>query len=374
MSVKSFNASKEQVRNYLLNRSLLHNKAGSVGEVFAQYKCIQVDPINVVARNHELVFWNRVNNFKISDLYTHIYEKRNAYEYWLQLYSFIDINVYPYLSARRNIKKDWQDKFYKQHKKEIDETIEFVKENGPTSSKNLMHISKVGNLFSWNSDSTRTALLEFLWDTGKLIVVHRKNNNKYYDLVGNVLPEELLNKNISEKESVEFILNSYFDYLGIIRKSFLNRVGYVTNLKLKELFAKKLDKGEILNLKINESKASGYFIHSKDVDKFEDLSKENLHDQLNILPPLDPLIIDRRIVKDFFDFEYTWEAYVPKLKRKFGYYGMPILYKGEFIGQIDLKKDKSNKLDVLKLDYKGGKQVKSKIDNKIFELEELIKG
>ena len=56
-------ASRAEITSYLINRSFLNKKAKSISEVLEKLKCIQVDPICVVAKNHQLALWNRVENF-----------------------------------------------------------------------------------------------------------------------------------------------------------------------------------------------------------------------------------------------------------------------------------------------------------------------
>src|SRR5690348_17071080 len=112
--------SKEKIKNYLVNRSFLHQKSNSLDEVINFYKCLQVDPINVVARNHEMILWNRVENFQKIDLYKALYEERKLFEYWLQLFSIISIQYFPYLKVRMDIKGNWQEEYYKKHHKEVD--------------------------------------------------------------------------------------------------------------------------------------------------------------------------------------------------------------------------------------------------------------
>jgi len=88
---------------------------------------------------------------------------------------------------------------------------------------------------------------------------------------------------------------------------------------------------------------------------------------------LDPLIIDRRVLKDVFDFEYTWEAYVPKDKRKFGYYGMSLLYNGRIVGQIEFRRTKAGKVDLVKLETnEKTKGFKKALGLEIERLEKLI--
>ncbi len=56
---------------------------------------------------------------------------------------------------------------------------------------------------------------------------------------------------------------------------------------------------------------------------------------VKFLAPLDNLLWDRELVKELFNFEYTWEVYTPVVKRKYGYYVLPVLYGDEFIARFE---------------------------------------
>jgi uncharacterized protein YcaQ len=66
-------------------------------------------------------------------------------------------------------------------------------------------------------------------------------------------------------------------------------------------------------------------------------------DLVHILSPFDPLIIQRKRLKLFFDYEHVFEAYVPKPKRRFGYFALPVLVGNDIVAAIDLKTDRENK-------------------------------
>ena len=65
--------------------------------------------------------------------------------------------------------------------------------------------------------------------------------------------------------------------------------------------------------------------------------------QLHILSPFDNLIIQRERLHVLFGFDYTLECYLPKQKRKYGYFSLPILWQGNFVGRCDLKADRKSK-------------------------------
>ncbi len=64
-------------------------------------------------------------------------------------------------------------------------------------------------------------------------------------------------------------------------------------------------------------------------------------EQVHILSPFDPLIIQRKRLRLFFDYEYRFEAYVPKHKRVFGYFVCPVLIGDRIVAALDLKTDRS---------------------------------
>ena len=63
-------------------------------------------------------------------------------------------------------------------------------------------------------------------------------------------------------------------------------------------------------------------------------------DLVHILSPFDPLVHQRARLRLFFDYEHRFEAYVPREKRKFGYFAQPVLVGDEIAAVLDLKTDR----------------------------------
>jgi uncharacterized protein YcaQ len=81
---------------------------------------------------------------------------------------------------------------------------------------------------------------------------------------------------------------------------------------------------------LSKDELYSYLVRYHGLDTFD-----NYDDYIRVLAPLDNLLWDRVLVHKLFDFQYTWELYVPAKKRKYGYYVLPILYHNKIIARME---------------------------------------
>jgi hypothetical protein len=106
---------------------------------------------------------------------------------------------------------------------------------------------------------------------------------------------------------------------------------------MKRLLESRVRRKELIPV---ELEGAGHWLHwvrPDAIDAIPDPAQEQVH----ILSPFDPLIIQRKRLRLFFDYEYRFEAYVPKHKRVFGYFVCPVLIGDRMVAALDLKTDRS---------------------------------
>jgi uncharacterized protein YcaQ len=325
-------------------------------EVIRRLSYLQIDPISVVARSHELVLWSRLGNYKVSELDHLLWKERKLFEYFAHAASIVLIEDYPIHSARmRHFSNgtlhnpEWHKRvknWIKQNSKLYEHIIMELKRRGPLLSRDIEDISFKGWKSSgWTNERNVNRMLEFLLVRGEVMVQGRSGIQKFWDLSERCLPSSTPRVVLSDDE---------VDRLAMMRS--LRALGIATKRQIMEHFSSGLytdpdrvlndleREGEISKIIIHDlppnGKAKDWYIHSKDIPILEQVQGGKFSPRTVLLSPFDNLIIDRKRTASLFGFEMSFEIYVPKAQRRFGYYVLPILHGDRLIGRIDPRMDR----------------------------------
>ena len=339
-----------------------------VKSYFQQVRSIQFDPINVVGRNPDLVLQSRVVDYKPSLLDGLLYEDRYLVDNWDKMASLSLAEDWPYFSRYR----DRMEEIFGVPSEVVmslaPTVLEQIKREGPQSSLDFDFIKKTN--WAWGPTRVTRASLEGLYKMGRLGVHHRVSNRRYFDLIENLLPKELLSipdPNQSMETYQRWHVLRRIGAMGLAHPNAGEQWGGMIALKSprrREIMRDLIADGEIVVIEIEGLKGEEFYMRRED---YEGLHK-NLGAQPNpraaFIAPLDNLLWDRKTIKKLFDFSYMWEVYKPKKQREYGYYVLPVLYGEQFVGRVDPAFDK--KTGVLTINnwwWEGGVEVGQEMAN-----------
>lgn len=321
---------------------------------------VQIDTISVVERAHHHTLWSRVPNYN-SDVLNRLVKNRSVFEYWAHAASYLPMKDFRFSLPRKKRHADGAAHWFKmtaEHRKERKIILDRIKSEGPLRSKDFE--KPAGHKGQWFNHSVSKQTLEKLFMDGVLMISERKGFQKVYDLTERVLPDNIDTTFPSPEEFSEYLIRSCLrsQELATIKEiSYLRRPEIKVQIKL--ALKKMILSGEIVEVEI-EHNENQYFALSNQIKK---TYKKQKSDHVQILSPFDSCVIQRSRLQDIFDFNYQIECYVPAPKRKYGYFALPLLYKNNFVGVVDLKAHRAEKeLEVISIFVKPS--VKKDLDFK----------
>ncbi len=350
--------SKTTARRFVLGRQGLwpgRRWAGQEGtaEALRAIEEVQMDPLNVVARSHDIVLWGRVSGYQPAYLDHLLYQERQFFDYGgaLHIYPMSELPFWRLHMQRREYEARWAD-FASAHQALLDEVRAQLRLRGPLGNRDFVGQERITN-YRGGKD---TALAHYyLWLTGELMIHHRQGFERVYDFRERIAPP-VWDYAASEEKAEQFFARKTVAFMGLIsEREWMNGfLGYierrVDRAAARQRFQAMVKQGELAAVEVEGSKER-WFVSSTDMPILSTLEAGEIpemwrplttstEDEAVCLAPLD-IVSTRGRASWLFDFEYLWEVYKPAAKRRWGYYTLPILYGDRLVARLDPKLERS---------------------------------
>jgi uncharacterized protein len=335
---------QSQARKFLLTyQSLLPPRRfkGKTGvmDYLGRVGCIQYDPLNIAGRNAELVLQARVADFTPRMLTELLYHDRRLVDGWDKLMSIYPVEDWPYFRRRREGYLNSKNPRIQAVHTILPDLRDALQERGPLSSIDLDHPERVD--WAWAETRLARAALESMFWWGEVIIHHRVNTRRVYDLAHRWLPVELLEApepNPEDEDFQDWYVLRRIGSQGLTWNRASNIWLGMEEIKTPQRTAavkRLLEQGRLLKTEVEGFK-DPFYLRTQDKPLLDrSLESNDSPPQAAILAPLDNMLWDRRILLDLFGFDYVWEVYVPVKKRRYGYYVLPVLYGDRFIARCE---------------------------------------
>ncbi|MBK9714715.1 MAG: YcaQ family DNA glycosylase [Kouleothrix sp.] len=307
-------------------------------ETIRHMAALQIDTIHVVARSPYLVLWSRLGAYPTEWL-TDLLAEGELFEYWAHEACFLPIDDYPLYRNRMldaaNMGWKYAREWAAQNRPAIDDMLAHIRANGPVRSADFARTDGQGG--QWWDWKTEKRALETLFTAGELMIARRHNFQRIYDLRERVLPD-WDDARLPPIEQVRRTLA-----LKAVRALGVTTARWVADYfrtGLKEtiaLPAQLAQEGALVPVEV-EGWSQPAYIHPDNLALAKAAAAGELRPELTtLLSPFDPLVWDRARALAMFGFDYRIECYTPAPKRRYGYFTLPILRRGQLIGRLDPK-------------------------------------
>lgn len=327
-----------------MGKSVFKSEALGVTQAIQHLGYVQIDTLSVVERAHHHTLWNRVPKYKKNFLDAAI-ESREVFEYWFHAAAYLPTQDYRFALPRMNAIRRGESSWYKDvDPKVMRQVKKRITNEGPLKGRDFESKKKTQGSW-WNWKPSKKAL-EKLYMQGDLMISRRDGMEKVYDLRERVLPEGVNTKEPTIFEFAEYLVDTSLKAHGFttVKQIAHLRKGAPLKKSIAEILANKIEEGEVVERRV-EGMPLIYLPTELLSFRFPTPAKK-----VRILSPFDNAVIHRDRLEQLFNFDYRIECYTPASKRQFGYFCLPILYQDRFVGQVDCKTYRKEKIfEVIKL-------------------------
>jgi len=284
-----------EARRIAVRAQALDGTATDVLDTVRRLGFLQVDPIATVATPQQLVLWSRLGPYDSAELDRLLWDERKLFESG----AFIrPIEDYPLILARMRRKRTGKYAWERRGMEFLVKNAAFrryvlreLDRRGPLLSRELLDSSvRTWKSGGWYGSRNVTVMLELLEGRGQVAIVGRRGGHRLWDLPERWFP--------------------HVDPPPLAEAEHL------------------LDDKRWRALGVRLARDGGWEAHPEAGDG-------RIPARTTFLSPFDRLIHNRDRAEALFGFRYRLEMYVPKAKREYGYYVLPILRGDRLVGRIE---------------------------------------
>ena len=337
---------KSQARKIILNAAGLARKAQFGEGIEAVYRVIdhlgfvQLDTNYVVERAHHHVMAARIPDYQTEWL-TELCDDGRIFEYFTSDAGYLPSHDFNYSLPVKEAFANNVKPMTPAETRAMKVALDRIEREGPLMVSDFDEDRIEASTGWWDWRPAKVAL-ERLYLEGQLMISRTKKFQKVYNLPLNLVSPETDLTMPSKEEFARYIIRRTLGALGIASvKELTWRARRVKGNLVKSELEQMVADGEVQIVGINGLKSAPLYMLSD-----QDLDVE-LTNEVFILSPFDILNVFRHRLKDFFDFDYQIECFVPAAKRKYGYFSLPVISGDIFIARMDAKADRKEKVLII---------------------------
>jgi len=300
---------------------------------------VQIDTINVVERCHHQILYTRIPGYQRAHLHQAQSVDKTIFEYWTHALSYVPTrDLRFFVSAMKqhaHLRRAW---FGTVSDADLRKVLRLIRRQGPLTIRDIDDDVLVDKDHAWASRKPSKRALQLAFYRGLLTVSRRSGMLKTYELTSRHFGWEKLPKAASRSEIVGYMLERALRSQGAVSLDSACHLDAARKPAMRALIGALTRRGELVPVALERA---GELEHWARPEALATSHRPNR--TVHILSPFDPLVLQRKRLHLFFDYEHRFEAYLPREKRRFGYFTHPVLVGEEIVALLDLKTDRERR-------------------------------
>lgn len=311
--------------------------SAAVAKAIRHLGFVQIDTINVIERCHHHVLYSRIPGYQRLDLRAAQSREKTVFEYFTHALGYLPTENFRYFMPAMKRTKLTPSRYFAKVKgsAEYRKVHRLIKETGATSIRDIDDDILLEKAHPWGSRKPSKKALEWGFYAGEFTVSERIGMLKRYELTDRHFGWERRPDSATETEVANYRIDRALTAQGFVSLDSICYMRAKAKPDVAKELAKRVARKELVPVKIDGVVKPEFFVRPADLER--KITEPHL---VHLLSPYDPLIVPRKRLQAIFDYEHIFEAYVTEAKRKFGYFGLPVLADDQIVAVIDLKADR----------------------------------
>jgi uncharacterized protein YcaQ len=301
---------------------------------------VQIDTINVIERSHHHILWTRIPNYRRADLRQAQSVDRSVFEYWTHALSYVPArDLRFFLPAMKRHKREGHRWFGSVTPADMRKVLRLVRRDGALTIRDIDDDVLTEKEHLWASRKPSKRALQLAFYIGVLTISERNGMLKTYDLMARHFGWDRPPKPASAGEITAYLLDRALRAQGVVSLDSICHLDAPSKPSIRRLIQTRVRRNELVPVALEGAGKQEHWARPETLE----ISEGGAFELVHILSPFDPLIIQRKRTELFFGYGHRFEAYVPREKRVFGYFALPVLVGENIVAAIDLKTDRKSR-------------------------------
>ncbi len=335
---------------------------------------VQIDTIHVIERCHHHILWNRIPEYRRADLRQAQSVDKSVFEYWTHALSYVPARDFrffmPAMKVHRREGHKW---FGEVTPANLRKVMRLLRKDGALTIRDIDDDVLVEKVHAWASRKPSKRALQLAFYEGRVTISERNGMLKTYELTERHFGWHRPPKPASAREITGYLLDRALRAQGLVSLDSICHLDAPNKPPVRRLIEARVRRNELVPVALEGAGKQEHWAPPETLETADQAASIPVH----ILSPFDPLVIQRKRTHLFFGYEHRFEAYVPKEKRRFGYFALPVLVGGDIVAALDLKTDRQmRKLLLQKWSWIGAgaakgarKDLKRRIEEELHRFE-----